>query len=164
MCFLTLVGAISKTNDAFDLWGRLSEMRSYVIVKIIAGTTPRPDVDELVIRISNPTNRQESLTEPTFECETSEGTKHFISVWNDVFVAITSPTLPTNKLFPINLAAGNTVEATLFIRKILGFRGIRDCRKLRFSWIDGAQNRKFGDSLSLPPNTSTFGIGGLRGR
>jgi hypothetical protein len=161
--FLALAWLISNTNAGVDLWSKLQDKRAHVIARVIKGSTQRLTADELVIRISNPTNKQESLSEPTFECESPEGTKQLFHVWNDMPVPAPSPTFPPHRSFPTDLAAGSTAEATLFIRKLPGVASIRDCKGLRFSWIDGTQERKFGDVISVAPNTAMFVITGPRG-
>lgn len=161
--FLALAWVVSNTNDGVDLWNKLQDKRAHVIARVIKGNTQRPDVDELVVRISNPTNKQESLTEPTFECEGPEGAKQLIHVWNDMPLPTPSPTFPSHRPFPTDLTAGSTTEATLFVRKLSGAAGVRDCKKLRFSWIDGAQERKFGEVISGAPNTAMFVITGPSG-
>ncbi|WP_206134669.1 hypothetical protein, partial [Burkholderia sp. Se-20378] len=126
----------------------------------VSGVSGGCSIDEIVVRISNPTNHAESLTEPSVACVSDRAPNVMISAWQSSDMPQPMPTFPAPKVFPVNLSAGDTVETTVFFLKSPAVEGIRGCRALRFAWINAAQARVLGPTIKLPPGTASLSVYG----
>ncbi|HDV6370365.1 TPA: hypothetical protein ACK3Q6_004989 [Burkholderia cepacia] len=151
---------ISHSKDALEAWDSLVYHRAHIAASIIKVDMQDRRFDEIVVRISNPTNHAESLTEPSVACVSDRAPNVVIPAWQSSDMPQPMPTFPAPKVFPVNLPAGDTVETTVFFLKSPAVEGIRDCRALRFAWINAAQARVLGPTIKLPPGTASLSVFG----
>lgn len=151
---------LSHSKDALDLWDGLVHHSTHVKASIIRVDMQDRNFDEIVVRISNPTDNAESLSEPSIVCARDTGPNLVISSWQLSNTPPLLPTFPSPKLFPLNVPAGDTVETTLFFLKVPGVESIRSCRTLGFAWIDAAQARILGPTIKLPPGAVSLVVSG----
>ena len=153
-------GALTWGKAVLDSFKTVREEASEPHAQIIKGSFQQSDFDQLVVRVSNPTAKTQSLSEPAIRCTTSAEVVHYIFVAPETPSLTPSPTFPAPSSFPLQVAAGGTVETTLFFRRLLGAKssvgGLANCRKMRLSWLDADQKRLEGSEYSLGQNVVMF--------
>jgi hypothetical protein len=153
-------GALTYGKLALDSFTTARDAASEPQARIIKGSFQQSDFDQLVVRVSNPTGKTQSLSEPTIRCAASDKDVRYVFVAPESSLLSQSPTFPAPSKFPIQLAPGSIVETTLFVRKNHGEKsgseGLSNCRKMRLSWLDANQKRLEGSEYSLGPNITMF--------
>ena len=153
-------GALTYGKLALDSFNAARDTASEPNARIIKGSFQQRDFDELVVRISNPTTKTQSLSEPAIRCTTADQSVRYLLVATDSPDLAPMPTFPAPSSFPMQLAPGGTVETTVFVRRMLGVTsavaGLPSCRKMRFSWLDARQKQQEGSEYSLSPNVAMF--------
>lgn len=157
---VTIGAFASHSKDALDVWDGLVHHSAHVKASIIRVDMQDRKFDEIVVRISNPTDSAESLAEPFVACGRDAGPNLMISAWQFSDTPPLLPLFPPPKIFPLNVPAGDTVETTLFFLKMPGVATIRDCRTLRFAWIDAEQARVLGETIKLPSGAVSLSVSG----
>lgn len=150
-----LFGLISVTigfsNVTLEVLAKI--LPANVEARIVKAYFQEKQVDVVAIRVSNPSTKGDSLSEPAFQCVEADQSFTLRSVWYEPAGDNPLPSFPPGTRFPLNVAPTSTVEATVLVFKAPGSSGLRDCTELRFSWIDANGTRRMGAPVKGRPNT-----------
>ena len=147
-----LIGmAIGRGNETLEMLAKV--LPANVEARIVKAYFQEKQVDVVAIRVSNPSTKGDSMSEPAFQCVEADQSFTLRSVWYEPAGDNPLPSFPPGTRFPLNVAPTSTVEATVLVFKAPGSSGLRDCTELRFSWIDAHGTRRMGAPVKGRPNT-----------
>lgn len=145
-------GVVASSNTSFDLWSKVTP--ADIEARIVKASFQDRQFDLVEIRVSNPSVKGDSLTEPAFECVTADKAVSLRAVWYEPAGESPFPSFPAGTRFPLNVAPTSTLEISVLVYKAMGLQGLRDCRELRFSWIDAHHKRQYGPAVKIQPETA----------
>ncbi|MDY0744777.1 hypothetical protein SNE35_09670 [Paucibacter sp. R3-3] len=151
------VGAvIASSNTSLDL---LSKMTAADIdARIVKASFQDRNFDIVEVRVSNPSAKGDSLSEPAFECTTADKRVALRPIWYEPAGESPFPSFPAGSRFPLNMGPTSTIETSVLVSRAGGFQGLRDCQELRFSWLDAHHKRQHGPAVKIPPGTPFIGF------
>ncbi len=147
------IGALlASSNSSLDILSKVTA--ADIDARVVKASFQEKQFDLVAVRISNPSSKGDSLTEPAFECATEDKMVTLRSVWYEPAGDSPRPNFPSGARFPLNVPPTSMIETSVLVFKAEGSPGLRDCRELRFSWVDAHQIRQHGPAVKLQPNTT----------
>ncbi len=147
---------ISSGNTSLDLWAKMTA--ADIDARIVKASFQDPRFDLVEVRVSNPSAKGDSLSEPGFECVTDDKRVSLRPVWYEPAGENPFPSFHSGARFPLNMAPTSSIEVSVLVSRAGGFQRLRDCRELRFSWLDAHHKRQHGPAVKIPPNTPFIGF------
>lgn len=145
-------GVVAFGNGSIDFLTKMTT--ADIDARIVKASLQDPRFDLVQLRISNPSSKGDSLSEPAFECVTEDDQRVALRyVWYEPLGDSPFPGFPSGSRFPLNVAANSTIETSVLVSRAGGFQGLHDCRELRFSWLDTHHRRQHGPAVKIPPMT-----------
>jgi hypothetical protein len=141
---------IASGNTSLDILSKVTA--ADIDGRVVKASFQERRFDVVAVRISNPSSKGDSLTEPAFECVTADKLVSLRYVWYEPAGDTPFPSFPAGTRFPLNVASTSMIETSVLVSKADGFPGLRECRELRFSWVDAHQRRQHGPAVRLRPD------------